>query len=145
MEKRESHRSRGQHTMKSITPRQDCRRQRARGAGRKCKAPMVRYALYEWFTALRFAIDWRALIAENRSRGKKYFARFPMAIVKLKTHQLLAEFASASLLNGETPILFKPSSHWFKRWQEEFGLSMRRANRKCAVPRNVLKQRLEIF
>jgi hypothetical protein len=42
-------------------------------------------------------------------------------------------------------ISFKPDSWWFKRWEEEHGLSMRKANRKYQVPRAVLKRRLEIF
>ena len=40
---------------------------------------------------------------------------------------------------------FKPDSWWFQRWQEDYGLSLRQANRKYAVPRHVLKQRLELF
>ena len=37
-----------------------------------------------------------------------------------------------------------PDKHWFDRWAEDYGLSMRRANRKFAVPRHVQKERLEI-
>jgi hypothetical protein len=48
-------------------------------------------------------------------------------------------------VNGSPVQSITPDSHWFKRWAEDYGLSMRMANRKYAVPRNVLKERLEIF
>jgi hypothetical protein len=63
----------------------------------------------------------------------------------MKVTELLENHAYASLLNGERVRSFKPDSKWFTRWEEEYGLSMRRANRKYQVPRPVLKERLEIF
>ncbi len=120
-------------------------RQRAPGAGRKFAAPILRQALYEWFVGIRYAIDWTQMIAENRSRGKKHLARFPRAVLRLKMQQLLQDYTYASLLNGELVVSFKPDSQWFKRWEEEYGLSMRMANRKYAVPRHIVKERLEIF
>jgi hypothetical protein len=120
-------------------------RQRAPGAGRKFAAPLLRQALYEWFVGIRYAIDWNQMIAENRSRGKKHLARFPRSVMKLKVQQLLHDYSYATLLNGEPVASFKADSWWFKRWEEEYGLSMRMANRKYAVPRRVVKERLEIF
>ncbi len=58
---------------------------------------------------------------------------------------LLEEHAYASLLNSRPVESFKTDSWWFKRWEEDFGLSMRKANRKYQVPRKVLKERLEFF
>ena len=106
----------------------------------------VRQELYEWWTGIRYAIDWKALKAINRGRGlKKNLARFPRSIVRIKVQQLLREHAHASLLNGVAVQAFKPDSHWFSRWQEDYGLSLRQANRKYAVPKHVLKERLELF
>ena len=65
--------------------------------------------------------------------------------MKVKVQQLLREHAHASLLNGVAVRVFKPDSQWFSRWQEDYGLSLRQANRKYAVPKHVLKERLELF
>ena len=121
-------------------------RKRAQGGGRNHKCPLVRQALYEWWASIRYAIDWKQLIQENRSRGRtKNLARFPRAVLRHKVNQLLQEHAHACLLNGQPVVSFKPDSWWFKRWEDDYGLSMRRANRKYQVPRHVLKERLEIF
>ena len=106
---------------------------------------MVRNALYEWWSSIRYAIDWTQLIADNRSRGlKKNLARFPRDLMLVKTNQLLREHAHACLLNGHRVVSFKPCSLWFRMWEEEHGLSMRKANRKYQVPRSVQKQRVEL-
>lgn len=131
--------------LRSRAPKKALDRERGHGAGRPFAAPLIRQELYEWWCGLRYAIDWRQHIAERRSRGKKHLARFPRSILVLKVNQLLQEMAYACLLNGRPVQCFKPDSWWFKRWEEEYGLSMRQANRKYAVPRNVLKERLEIF
>jgi hypothetical protein len=123
----------------------EAKRRRAFGAGPKPKAYCVREALYEWFSGLRYAIDWTQMIAENRSRGKKHLARFPRSVLKLKAQQLLQDYTYACLLNGVPVVSVKFGSWWFKRWEEEYGLSMRLANRKYAVPRDVVKERMEIF
>ena len=83
---------------------------------------------------------------QPRSRfEKKNLARFPISILRVKVDQLLREHAHASLLNGMPVRTFTPNSQWFARWCEEYGLSLRRANRKYSVPKKVLQQRLELF
>ena len=42
-------------------------------------------------------------------------------------------------------VTFLPDSRWLARWADDYGLSMRKANRKFQVPRVVLKERIEIF
>ena len=121
--------------LKSRAPIQDAKRQRCQGGGRPPKAPLIRQALYEWWSAIRYAIDWTELAAQRRSRGKKNLARFPRSVLATKVHQLIEEHAYASLLNGRPAESFVPNSWWFKRWEEEYGLSMRVANRKYDVPR----------
>lgn len=131
--------------LRSRAPVTMLQRRRAPGAGARFKATPIREALYEWFTATRYAVDWSQLISESRSRGKKHLARFPRSILRLKVQQFIQEYTYACLLNGEPVVTFKADSWWFKRWQEEYGLSMRKANRKYAVPRAVVKERMEIF
>ena len=62
--------------LKSKAPKQLCHKERADGAGRPFKLPLVRQALYEWWSSIRYAIDWQQLIATNRSRGTKTFGPF---------------------------------------------------------------------
>ena len=119
-------------------------RRRGYGAGRQRKTEVIGKELYEWWVGLRYAIDWKELARGRRSQGKKCLARFPRHILKAKVMQFLEDHAYASLLNGVKVQTFQPTSHWFKLWEDDYGLSMRKANRKYEVPRAVLKQRLEI-
>ena len=84
-------------------------------------------------------------IAENRADGEKRLARFPRSLMTLKLQQLIQDHAYASLLNGHPVVSFKADSAWFLRCKEDHGFSVRKANRKYAVPRNVVKERMEIF
>ena len=107
---------------------------------------MIRQELYEWFMSIRYAIDWQKLKSDLRSRGlKRNLARFPRSILVFKVYQLLQDYAQSCLLNGVKVQGFKPHDWWFRRWEEEYGLSMRHANRKFQVPRWLLKERLELF
>ena len=132
--------------LKSRAPVQLYFRKRVVGGGRPYINHAVRQELYQWFASIRHAIDWKSLITTNRGRGlKKHLARFPMSVLKVKVQQLLREHAHASLLNGMPVSTFTPNSQWFARWCEEYGLSLRRANRKYSVPKKLLQQRLELF
>jgi len=123
-----------------------CARQRGPGGGRHFAVPLVRTGLYEWWSSIRYAIDWTQLAANHRSRGRKYLARFPKAVLIAKAHQLLEDYTYACLLNGTpAPSVNLDDGWWFSRWKQEHGLSMRRANRKYHVARHVQKERLEIF
>ena len=57
--------------LKSRAPVQLCFRKRAVGGGRPYRNHAVRQELYEWFAGTRHAIDWNALISNNRGRGLK--------------------------------------------------------------------------
>ncbi len=131
--------------LKSRAPVAGHLRLRGLGGGAKYKAPLIRRALYEWWSSIRYAIDWKQLVENRRSRGKKHLARFPRSVLRVKLNQLQADQATASILQGVRVVTIKPDSWWFRRWEEEFGLSMRQANRKYAVPRYVQKERMEIF
>ena len=122
----------------------DWKRKRAVGAGKKRRAECIGRALYEWFVGLRYAIDWKNLAAQNRSRGKRCLARFPRSVIRQKLLGLLEDHAYAVLLNGKRVLNFQPSNRWLRQWEHEYGLSMRKANRKFEVPRDVLQERLHI-
>ena len=62
--------------LKSRAPVKSWQRQRAPGGGRPFKAPLLRQALYEWWSGIRYAIDWGALITSRRSRGKNTWPVF---------------------------------------------------------------------
>ena len=131
--------------LKSRAPVSRVVRRNAPGAGRPFKAYCIREALYEWFSGIRYAIDWKQLMADNRSRGRKHLARFPRSVLRLKAQQLLQDYTYVCLLNGVPVASVRFDSWWFKRWEEEHGLSMRKANRKYAVPRWLVKERMEIM
>ena len=60
------------------------------------------------FDQNRYAIDWKQLIANRRSRGKKNLARFPRSTLRLKVQQLLEDLAYAFLLSGSPVQSVKP-------------------------------------
>ena len=105
----------------------------------------MRKELYEWWAGIRYAIDWKALADARRSRGRACLARFPRYSLRAKVYQLLEDHAYATLLSGAKAESFIPTSEWFRGWEEDYGLSMRRANRKYEVARPVVKERFEIF
>ena len=124
-----------------------CRRQRREGAGTKQKAPIVRQALYEWWAGLRYAVDWKKHAGRCAvvTGQKKIMGRFPRSVLRAKVNQLLTDYAYASLVNGVKVDMFVPDRRWFRNWEAEYGLSMRKPNRRYQIPRNVLMERLEIF
>ena len=121
------------------------KRKRREGGGAKHKAAIVRQTLYEWWAGLRYAVDWQKHAANRSARKKKVMGRFPRSVLRAKLTQLLTDYAYAALLNGEKVDTFLPDARWFRHWQDEYGLSMRKANRRYQVPKNVLMERLEIF
>ena len=104
-----------QTQLRSRAPLSLCQRARAPGGGRHHKVPLLRQALYEWWTSMRYAIDWKQLVANRRCRGKKNLARFPRSVLRVKVHQLLEDLAYACLLNGSPVQIVNPDSWWFKR------------------------------
>ena len=66
-------------------------------------------------------------------------------MLRAKVNQLLTDYAYASLVNGVKVDMFVPDRRWFRNWEAEYGLSMRKPNRRYQVPKNVLMERPEIF
>ena len=121
--------SSGKCQLKCRGPKLACLRERAAGGGRRFKAAWIRQELYEWWSSIRYAIDWKQMVNENRSRClKKSLSRFPRSTLKYKVYQLIQQHAAASILNGQPVQTLKQFTWWFKRWEEEYGLSMRAAH-----------------
>jgi hypothetical protein len=127
------------------------RRMKARGQqGRPHKCPWVREGLFEWYSSIRYSIDWSQVRARLHTPGLsssgvgKSLARFTRQLVRQKAQQLLNDYCATCLLNGVRVSAPNLSSNWFRSWEEEYGLSMRKANRKYKVPKWVMGERLEI-
>ena len=76
--------------LKSRATKQLSLRKRAPGGCNSFHAPLVRQELYAWWSSIRYAIDWRQLVVENRSRGlRKNLARFPRSILVHQVNRLL--------------------------------------------------------
>ena len=120
------------------------KRQRAPGAGRQRRAAIIGHELYEWWIGLRYAINWDVLASHNRNHGRKCLARFPRSAILEQVKTLLQDHAYASLVNGKDVNAFQPTVRWLRQWEHDYGLTMRKANRKYEVPRDVLKDRLHI-
>ena len=93
------------------------------------KAPLVREQLFEWFCILRHSVR----------------VRVPPVLVELKAKQLVQDYITASLRNGQQPKPPVITRHWLKEWQMEYRVSFRKPNRKFKVAKAVLEERLSLF
>ena len=99
--------------------------------GRPFKAPMIREALFEWFSYLRVSTACKV--------------RVPRKLVQLKASALAEEYTRECLLRGVKPDPPLINSHWIRRWMRQFRISLRRPNKRYKVPLAVLQERLQIF
>ena len=108
--------------------------------------PAVRDGFFEWWVGMRFAVDWRALAASNNRRNHKCICRMPKSTLRVKILDLQSDWIAAHLLNGERKILKTddPTPHWFALFEDEYGVSFKRANHKYEIARAVRKVRHEI-
>ena len=91
-------------------------------------------------------IDWKALDAQRRASGsRKCMGRFPRRLLVAKCEQFLARHCHDSLVNGVPVQGFVLRDQWFRGWQKEYGLSMRKPNRKYKVPKDLLEERLKLW
>ena len=113
--------------------------------GKPTACPIVRQQLFEWFMTMRYSIDWHGLERQLRSSGKvKCIGRFTRSLMLTKVKHLLHLYVHECLVHGAKPQIFVPRSDWFSRFEYDYGLSMRKPNRKYKVPKAVLGQRCEI-
>jgi hypothetical protein len=130
---------------KIATIREHKRRRRQGLQGKPPACQIVRQQLFDWFMTMRYSIDWHGLERQLRSGGKvKCIGRFTRSLLLTKVKQLLQNYVHECLVHGQPAQIFVPRSDWFSRFENEYGLSMRKPNRKYKVPKAVLEQRLEI-
>ena len=127
------------------------RRRACNNQGRPFKCTWLRNALYEWYTSMRYNIDWdkvrasvRTVGLRTRGEAPKALARFTRQLVRQKAQHLLNDYCAASLLVGCKPIVPTLRSEWFRGWESDYGLSMRNPNRKYKVPKWLMLERLKI-
>jgi len=121
-------------------------RKRRFGAGKLALCNFVREGLFEWFVSMRYSIDWRKYNSSLRSAGRyKAIGRFPVAVLRDKAKQLLQEYLRVSLMQGHRRVGMAIDWKWLKRWEIEYGLSMRAPNRKFKVSKQILEERLTIW
>ena len=117
------------------------------GAGCPYLQPLLRDGIHRWFVGLRFSIDWKALAQQNNAKGRKCLCRFPKSLVRWKSEQLQVEYTLATMLSGDEkpPRIIKLDAHWFARFENQYGFSFKRANRRFEVARHVRHLRMCLF
>jgi len=105
-------------------------RKRARGSqGRPAKATLVKELLYAWFCDIKRSVC----------------SRIPPKLVLTKARLLMEEFIRAHLdafVAAEAAVV---DYKWLSNWKREYGISLRKPNRKWSYPRATLKERLRIM
>lgn len=97
------------------------------GGGRKSKSPEVREALFSWFIDVRESLK----------------GRLPRRMFKLKANALYEEW----LRDNPTPESerLKFGNQWIKMWQNEYGISLRKPNKRYSIKKEDLVERLQDY
>ena len=103
------------------------KKSRGAGAGRKVKAPEVRVALFHWFVDVRESLK----------------GRLPRRLFKLKAQQLYADWLVQNPVPENKKLKF--SNKWIKLWENEYGVSLKRPNKRYSIKREDLLIRLVII
>jgi len=75
---------------------------------------------------------------------RKKIARFTQHVVKAKASEIMCMYLKARMAAGVIKVeQVELSSRWFSQWRHEYGLSLRRPNRRYKVPKAVLAERLD--
>ena len=106
---------------------------------------MIHEQLFEWFIAMRYSIDWKALDQQRSRGGRKVLGRFPRRLLLAKLHELMEAYCYECIINGVKPQVFNPDSRWWMRFEADTGLSLRCPNRKYKCPKFILEERLELW
>ena len=120
-------------------------RRRSGGGGRHRKCAWLRQKLFEWWSAMRHSVDWKAIKrgCPELSREPKKLARFTQAMLRQKANELICCYCAQKLKAGQRARVPKLTSGWWQGWRREYGLSMRHPNRRFKVSLSTLKERLE--
>ena len=100
---------------------------RASGAGRKTKAPEVREALFSWFVDVRETLK----------------GRLPQRLFKLKAKQLFGIWLEQNEVEEKDKLKF--SNCWIKGWEREYGISLRKPNKRYSIKKSDLVERLQDY
>ena len=84
------------------------KRFRESGAGRKCKAPEVREAMFEWFINVRGVLK----------------GRLPKKMVRSMCHQVYSEWLKQQPEPISEEEQLKFSKHWIQDWIKEYDVSL---------------------
>ena len=93
------------------------KRFRESGAWRKCKAPEVREAMFEWFINVRGVLK----------------GRLPKKMFRTKCQQVYSEWLKQQpepIPEGEQ---LKFSKHWIQDWMKEYNVSLRKPTKRFAI------------
>ena len=90
-----------------------CRRE---GAGRKQKAPEIREELFQFFVDIRCCFK----------------GRLPKSLLLLKARELYANYLRQNP-EPDPEKQLKFSNHWLRDWMKEYGVSLRKPNKRFAV------------
>lgn len=89
-------------------------------------APMLREALFDWFLSVRASVA----------------ARIPPKLVLMKAKCIASELLSEMRRTGCFVRLPSLNRGWLRGWKREYGVSLRRPNKRFKVRRDVLRGRL---
>ena len=122
----------------------DPKRRRSGGAGARKKCPWLSSALYEWWSHMRYNVDWKKVNAGvPKEKGHRNIARYTQALLVTKAKDLVTSYCSHALVRGIRPVVPTLKPRWFKEWRKEYGLSLRKPNRKYKVPKELLASRFQ--
>ena len=93
------------------------KRFRGSGAGRKCKAPAVREAMFEWFINVRGSLK----------------GRLPKKMFRAKCEQVYTDWLEQQPEPIPEEEQLKFSDHWIQDWMQEYNVSLRKPNKRYAI------------
>ena len=125
----------------------NCKLKRFRNnQGPLVKMQWVRQELYEWFVSVRYSFDYKTYWSNRgRSSGRKCLARFPKAVLLLKLRELTMQYIEQRLIHGQPAAVVATDWRWFKRFEEDYGITFLNVNRKYKIPKALLYARLKCF
>ena len=100
---------------------------RMKGGARQNKASLVREELWEWFCSIR----------------RSFKTRLPPALLLRKAEQLNDLYMEANLKNAQRADAPVINYEWLRNWRLDYGVSLKKPNRKWKVPKAILQERLE--
>ena len=105
------------------------RRRQAGSQGRPTKASLVREQLLRWFCSIKRSVK----------------TRVPPHVVLEHAKGLLEKYVLTCVTEeqkADAPVL---SHSWLRDWCLQYGVCLRKPNRRCQVPRPVLQERLRVM